>query len=66
MQDIHKGFQDANQAADSKMLLESLEAVNSLGLTGDGCLNCAHPFQHNVSWMLVAASAIVLSLWHRW
>lgn len=30
MQDIHKGFQDANQAADSKMLLESLEAVDGL------------------------------------
>lgn len=30
MQDIHKGFQDANQAADSKMLLEFLEAVDGL------------------------------------
>jgi Methylase involved in ubiquinone/menaquinone biosynthesis len=30
MQEIHKGFQDANQATDSKMLLEFLDAADGL------------------------------------
>jgi ubiquinone/menaquinone biosynthesis C-methylase UbiE len=30
MQEIHKGFQDVNQATDSKMLLEFLDAADGL------------------------------------